>query len=140
MARFDYDRAEAFGHYVVPALLEEANDRDKTYLVIARDHLRQALNTAKLHDEHIECVRKAAASEAIGTAVFDRDVVFFWVEEKDSERPEPTDMVAVTDAFARVYGSSAADEMYENDTYRAPPAPRAKPAKSGKATSVRLRG
>lgn len=140
MARFDYDRAEAFGHYVVPALLEEANERSKEYLVIARDHLRQALNTAKLHDDHIDCVRRATASEGIGTAAFDRDVVFFWVEEKESERPDPADMVAITDAFARVYGSDAADEMYQNGTYRAAPTAKAKPAKPGKATSVRLRG
>jgi hypothetical protein len=117
--RFNKRRATVFGEYTITAMLNEAAKRKKTFVAISKPDFSKILGTQKLRPEHIDLVRATALEEGVGMANMGHTLVFFYFEgiERACEPLSARRGRDVTDAFERVYGSDAADEMWENRTY-----------------------
>ena len=117
--RFNKKRAMAFGEYTITAMLWEAAKRKKRFVTISKLDFAKILGTQKLWPEHIDLVRRTALEKGVGMANMGHTMLFFFFEdiENTCEALRAGRGRAVTDAFERVYGSNAADEMWESGAY-----------------------
>ncbi len=146
MSRFDAKRAEAFATYALTALVRDAGESGKVFVRLSRSTLADALKTKKLYEEHIERVRSKAGSEGIGMANLGHEFLFFNASDKISaDAPSADYVVKVTDKFSDVFGSVAADKLWDDQSYR-PKALTTLPARQGTAKkgavfpAIRTRG
>ncbi len=122
--RFNEKRAKAFAEYTVTALLEELADKKngekKTFLSFSKPDFSKILGTQKLRPEHIDTVRAKALEQGVCMANMGHTLIFFYYEkiEKACGAVTLKEAKEITDAFEKVYGSDAADEMWEEGTYR----------------------
>src|SRR5580698_929200 len=112
---FNEQRARAFAEYTLTALLKEAKG---TVLTAGRADLAKVLDVQKLWDSHIELVQTVAAKYDVGTANLGNIIAFFELNDVKKKAIDVNDAKAVTDRFEHVFGSQAADEIWENSTYR----------------------
>ncbi len=112
---FNELRAQAFAEYTLTAILSEAKG---AILTISRSDLAKILSVQKLWPNHVETIRGAAAQYGIGTANLGGTFVFFDLERVKGKPLKVGDAVSITDRFEKVYGSKAADEMWESGEYR----------------------
>lgn len=117
--RFNRKRAMAFGKYTITAMLFEAAERKNNFVTINKREFAEMLDTQRLRPEHVDLVRSTAMDEGVVMADMGHAVVFFYFSdiEKTSESLSAERGRAVTDAFEKVYGSDAADEMWETNSY-----------------------
>jgi hypothetical protein len=116
---FSQSRALAFAQYTLTALVRE--NIGKT-LTISRQDLARVLDVEKLWDKHIEVIGAEATKYDIGTANLGSRIAFVGLERNLNVRPiEVTDAKEITDKFEQIYGSKAADDMWENEKYRSGP-------------------
>jgi hypothetical protein len=111
---FNENRAKAFAEYTVTALLD---DKSGKILTISRYGLAEVLAVEKLWDKHIDVVREYAAKWNVGTANLGNTIAFVSLE-KNVEPMKVDYATHVTNKFAEVYGSEAADTMWETGEYR----------------------
>ena len=113
---FKEDRAFAFAEYTLPALMEEQKGK---ILTVARQDLADVLCVEKLWDKHIDLIRKAAEKFDVGTANLGSRIAFVSLARNPNVRPmKPKDAKKITDRFEAIYGSRAADELWESKRYR----------------------
>jgi hypothetical protein len=113
---FSEQRALAFAEYTLTALLRDAKG---SILTVSRSDLAKILQVQKLWPNHIEVVRAASAEQGVGTANLGSTIAFFDVHETKTKPLKVNDGISITDRFEKVYGSRAADEMWESGEYRA---------------------
>ena len=113
---YSEQRAEAFAEYTLTALLRDAKG---SILTVSRSDFAKILKVKRLWAEHIEAARAACAEEGIGVANLGSTFAFFELNEVKTKQLKVADAISITDKFEKVYGSKAADEMWESGTYRA---------------------
>lgn len=115
---FSETRALAFAHYTLTALINEKKGKAKI-LTISRPDLAKVLDVTKLWDKHIEMIAVAAAKWEIGVANLGNRIAFVQLPEDHKEGAiEVHEARKITDKFEGVYGSKAADEMWDSGNYR----------------------
>jgi hypothetical protein len=116
--RFNEKRALAFAEYTITAILKEAAREKKSFIKITRSDFSNILDTQKLRSEHVDLVRKAAAEQGVGMANMGHCLIFFSSEQIENEAKllSAKEGRAITDRFEKLYGSAAADEMWEDRT------------------------
>ena len=113
---FSEDRALAFAEYTLTALV---NEQDGKILTISRPDLANVLGVEKLWDKHIDFIRKQAEKFDVGVANLGNRIAFVNLEKGSNLKAiDPKDARKITDRFESVYGSRAADEMWEKGKYR----------------------
>jgi len=113
---FSQNRALAFAQYTLTALRRESPGR---ILAVSRQDLARVLGVEKLWDKHIDLIRAEAAKYDIGTANLQSRVVFVDLENAANLHDmDVGDATGITNQFERIYGSRAADDMWENGDYR----------------------
>lgn len=124
-SRFSETRALAFSEYTLTALIEELAGRRKrnagAYILrVPKAGLAQVLGLTNSRRRHLDFVADVAARESVGMFLIGKWVYFVREGDADehAEDLDVKDATAVTDEFERVYGSKAADAMWENETYR----------------------
>lgn len=116
---FSQNRALAFAQYTLTALVNENNGKT---LTISRQDLARVLDVEKLWDKHIEVISAEATKYDVGTANLGSRIAFVGLEDNSNVRPiDVTDAKEITDKFEQIYGSKAADDMWENEKYRSGP-------------------
>jgi len=115
--RFSEVRAEAFARYTLPGLLKKSRSSrgGKFILWMKRSELASVLGMTNARQEHALYVADHAAKENIVTAILPGWVYFFYDDESSSygDQIDVSDATPITDAFAKVYGSEACDDMWE---------------------------
>jgi hypothetical protein len=113
---FSQTRALAFAQYTLTALVQENNGK---VLTISRQDLARVLDVEKLWDKHVDVISAEAAKYDVGTANLGSRIAFVGLESNSNVRPiDVGDAKEITDKFDHIYGSKAADDMWENDEYR----------------------
>jgi hypothetical protein len=116
---FNESRALAFAQYTLTALVEENKGK---VLTITRQELARVLDVEKLWDKHIAAISAEAAKYDVGTANLGSRIAFVGLESKTNLLPmDATEVKAITDRFEPLYGSKAADDMWDNGEYRSGP-------------------
>lgn len=117
--RFNQTRAEVFAAYTVTALVRDAKARGRFFVRMSRTDMAAAMGGERLRDSHIEVVRANTARYGYGMANFGAEFIFFDSNDTDeiSEKPDVDVMIAVTDRFTNLYGSEAADELWDAGGY-----------------------
>lgn len=115
--RFSRDRADAFASYTLPGLLDEAVKKDpsKYILWLRRSELAKILGMTNSRQEHVKYVSDQASLAGIVTGTISEWVYFFYSSIGDDfgMSVEVSRANAITEAFEKVYGSAAIDDLWE---------------------------
>jgi hypothetical protein len=116
---FSQSRALAFAQYTLTALVRENNGK---ILTISRHELARVLDVEKLWDKHIDVISAEATKYDVGTANLGSRIAFVGLEQNSNVQAiDVKDAKEITDKFEHIYGSKAADDMWENGEYRLKP-------------------
>ena len=113
---FREERALAFSRYTLPAIMDE--QKGKT-LVLTRAELAKILDVKNVWDQHIELISREAEKHEIATANLSSRIIFLDLQKKSSLKTmNAKDAKAITDRFEKLFGSKAADGLWESRKYR----------------------